>query len=864
MTTEYHDPDGVFSLLWPQLSAHLPLRNLYWKSSTRPLRAIASLDVDFVPAPSKKSSRTEDQTKDPQGEPPSPSSATQSDSQRRHQIPGLRSTPYLKLYLLRCDDKDLYKSNLRPKLREWVKEHVNAAQNSSLHSNHDAFEWLILHVVLPDTPAAAEPRFSNKKDESGDVKERTSKWAGKRNRPLLEKLRADFNEGKSGFERVAQIRLARDALPPGLTRATVPAGVTPIAENAQEQSAAWTDLVGKFKALLLSSFNVRVSQYEEDVRERELQRSLPGWNFCTFFILKEGLAQAFEAIGLTEDALLGYDELAVGLDSTIGDQLLVGATTSQLLTKTASLHALLTKTMQSGNDTQDASNSQPPLTTETKDYRGLIVSNQISVFDFRCYIFLRQMELLLKLARLVPNSQNSRTILSTLSPDNVANKNQDATPLAELSQRAARFASLIGRTLQDDLADIEAPADAPDTSFHVDATVASWTFSFIQQILDETITSAIASPASMQDSKSKSEPVRHYSYPRRQSSLLTGKEETSAAPNIAGEGLFLHDLDLEAIETIQNGELANAAACRADLVLRQRRLLEQLGDWYGWRAGSLESRRQSKTSTLGQEDPADPRRTSILFATPELRHALASPGNYRHLYELLSDHAAWYYAIAGRRKSAEQLVINQALLKFDDGDYAAAVTYFGKLAKTYGSTDWHGLELSILEKYAECLKLLSRKDELVRVRLIILARSASTARRRPGRRRVHKETGSQSADIADAPSNGPFAQLVLEAKELTYDVTAPLTKYFNLLRIDKVIELAPQGNEFRLSVTVQQLFSEQVTLDEAKVQLVQVTEEGNQDIWLQAGGPILSSGELARLWFASNVCITSEPCIETY
>jgi len=565
------------------------------------------------------------------------------------------------------------------------------------------------------------------------------------------------------------------------------------------------------------------------------------------------LAQAFEAIGLTEDALLGYDELAVGLDSTIGDQLLVGATTSQLLTKTASLHALLTKTMHAGDAEDDATDSQPPLTTETKDYRGLIVSNQISVFDFRCYIFLRQMELLLKLARLVPNPQNSRTTLSTLSPDNVANKNQDATPLAELSQRAARFASLIGRTLQDDLADIEASSNMPEQNHRIDATVASWTFGFIQQILDETITSAIASPASMQDSKSKSEPVRHYSYPRRQSSLLTGKEEIS--PSIAEEGLFLQDLDLEAIETIQNGELANAAACRADLVLRQRRLLEQLGDQFGWRAGSLLANTQSDSGTPGPEKSANPRRINTLFATPELRLALASRDNYRHLYELLSDHAAWYYAIAGRKKSAEQLIINQALLKFDDGDYAAAVTYFSKLAKTYGLTDWQGLELSILEKYGECLKLLKRKDELVRVRLTILARSAITGRQRPNRRRVHKEVSSRFSGIGGATSSGPFAQLVSEAKELTYDVTAPLTKYFNLLQIDKVIELAPQGDGFRLSITIQQLFSEQVMLDEAKVQLVQISEDGNHEIWLQAGESILSNGELARLSFTSNVCM---------
>src|SRR5271170_2855887 len=42
-----YDPYNVWSLIEEDFTAHLPLRNLHWKSSSRPLRSIQSLQVEM-------------------------------------------------------------------------------------------------------------------------------------------------------------------------------------------------------------------------------------------------------------------------------------------------------------------------------------------------------------------------------------------------------------------------------------------------------------------------------------------------------------------------------------------------------------------------------------------------------------------------------------------------------------------------------------------------------------------------------------------------------------------------------------------------------------------------------------------------
>lgn len=48
----------------------------------------------------------------------------------------------------------------------------------------------------------------------------------------------------------------------------------------------WAEFVNKMKDGILSAFDAALSQREEEVKRSEGQRQMPGWNFCTFFILK--------------------------------------------------------------------------------------------------------------------------------------------------------------------------------------------------------------------------------------------------------------------------------------------------------------------------------------------------------------------------------------------------------------------------------------------------------------------------------------------------------------------------------------------------------------------------------------------------
>jgi hypothetical protein len=53
-----------------------------------------------------------------------------------------------------------------------------------------------------------------------------------------------------------------------------------------DNPAVWAELMNKIKDGILSAFDSAVSQREDEVKRSEGQRQMPGWNFCTFFILK--------------------------------------------------------------------------------------------------------------------------------------------------------------------------------------------------------------------------------------------------------------------------------------------------------------------------------------------------------------------------------------------------------------------------------------------------------------------------------------------------------------------------------------------------------------------------------------------------
>jgi hypothetical protein len=644
LTVEYHDPSGLFPLVQEQLVSRLPLKNLHWKAPTRPLRSIDSLHVDLVPsadttsqaeiAASTPTSTTTDQGKG-------------ASKERRHQIPGLRQTPY-------------YKSTTRKQVREWVKTHTPPSQSSSSASkqeNHDAFEWMIVHVVLPDTPAASQPRGSASSASGEKEKSNLASRFTKGTTTLLEKLRADFDTAsKSGPERVAQVRLQKDSVPPHMlpqTAVTSP----PITEDPQEQERAWNDIIVKFKQLILRSFDLRVGQYEDDIREKDSQRSLPGWNFCTFFILKEGLARGFESVGLVEDALLGYDELSIGLDTVIREQALEGSTaqggvisdhSDHLFEQTSALLELSQKEAYNEHDQKSQFYDDSPINANKKDYRGQILSNKISVFDFRTYIFARQMSLLLRLG----NSQSMRSdFAARLQPrlnagvlqrsvddshvgvktESMSAETEDLFSLAELCSRALNFITFAGRLLRTDLlngyegspecledcANYGGRAKAHEITFpeqFLNNIIRSWTFSALDQILRETTTSSLPFTRYFGDagtrSASKTLPFgknakeqkmsvsepKSMIHPSRSSSLNQGRPQSADAPyaqappsaqTIFENGQYQDRSTPQqesSLPQIKNGQ-QELARTRAQLLAIQRRILEHVGETMGWNVG---------------------------------------------------------------------------------------------------------------------------------------------------------------------------------------------------------------------------------------------------------------------------------------
>ncbi|KIJ69219.1 hypothetical protein HYDPIDRAFT_80628 [Hydnomerulius pinastri MD-312] len=288
------------------------------------------------------------------------------------QIPvTLLEKPLLNLYVVACEDNETYRTTVKKQIKDW--------QTSVMSRKNQ--EWLIVHVVRPDAKIVDRKFFTMK----GSV---------------LDKIKADFNVDKR--DRCVQL-----------------------AWSAGEQSpAVWADLINKIKDGLLSALDTAVSSREDEVRRSEGQRHMPGWNFCTYFILKESLASSYEGVNLFEDALQQYNEL-----------------------EAAFIQVLREKNMSwFGSLIQPApkDDSMPLLSISKKPYRDLVLANTISVFDFRIYVLARQSALLSKIHH-----------------------------PAEICRKAIMFLSTFGRRLR------EVEPSLPEYF------IESWTFSSALSVVDQ-------------------------------------------------------------------------------------------------------------------------------------------------------------------------------------------------------------------------------------------------------------------------------------------------------------------------------------------------------------------------------------------
>ncbi|KAK5118590.1 hypothetical protein LTR85_008055 [Meristemomyces frigidus] len=871
VTVEHHDPSGVFPLVSRDIASRLPLRNLNWQSPSRPLRQIRQLHVEFVPDQFTETSlRPPVERLDSNG--PNSFDIVRSGKdvrkdavkERRHQIPGLKTSPYLRVYVLRCDDKDTYKATERNRLREWVRE--NAQTDRKRGENHEASEWLILHVVIPDTVAASEPRWRESQSEPDMLKERKTsnmKLPGKRSKTVFDRLRADFNDsGKAGQDRIAQIRVLKKDVPPDLL--PTPAVAETLAETPLERENAWKDLMDKFKTLILGPFDARVRQYETDVAEQEARRSLPGWNFCTFFIHKEGLAKALESIGLVEDALAIYDELSLGLETVVRDLASgqAGGTATTFAAHTDDIEARILgtgKTVANGTAAHEGGSKPAAKRPDLfgKDYREQIVRSNISVFDFFCYLFIRQKALILRLA----NTQGARAEMGSTA---VKDAGEDLVLTSEVCWRASSFIHNNARTLRQDLVNgskTHSPSD-------IEALVCSWTYAVADQVLAET-----AAPQ-MDLTESAEKPLANGTkglkradfgfglganpYPQRSSSLAIRKPapELQRPPSTIGESTFSppssSGTDAAPPKAAGIPGLPELATYRAELVMMQRKMLEQLAERRTWRAGwaavrhakagKLQDVSLDNAETIGDvaerngttsHEERDSATVSSLLAA-SLKLALASEADFQDVYQLLSDQAMRYYALATQTKSVEGIVGDLALLKRQQGDFEAAESFIKHLLPSYATEGWGTVEMEILIVYAECLKELHRSEDYVKIVLDLLAK----VWQRKLTRKV-LTIGLPQHDFEDdgIDASGMLSNVVQYSSRLEREMTRPMGDYFTGLEVETEVRHLEDRDGFTLHLRFRHLIEAEIELDGVSVRLVSA-DEPSQEIWLVSGGTV--------------------------
>jgi hypothetical protein len=173
------------------------------------------------------------------------------DATPKAQIPiSLLSKPYLHILFIACDDNEVYRTTVRPDIRQWM-DAVNrkAGANKSI-------EWIMVHVT---SQKVGPKKFYQTKGS------------------VFDKIRADFNHTKR--DRVVQLPRPQSPNEAAILKSDV-------TKNSDEDQALWKEFLVKVKESIVSAFDSNFASYEEDVRKVDAQRQMPGWNFCTFFIQK--------------------------------------------------------------------------------------------------------------------------------------------------------------------------------------------------------------------------------------------------------------------------------------------------------------------------------------------------------------------------------------------------------------------------------------------------------------------------------------------------------------------------------------------------------------------------------------------------
>ncbi|GAM25649.1 hypothetical protein SAMD00019534_088240 [Acytostelium subglobosum LB1] len=332
ITLTYQDDFGVWKYVEPELKNHLPLKKISWKTKTGHTKIVELMPVDIIHYDDERLKQT-------------------------FEFQNLYRKPYLYLYLVHCDETDIYKSTVKNKIKQWV-TNMNDRQQ----------EWLIIYVSLGQKSKSFLPRT------------------------VYDKIKNDFNVRR---DRCCHLRFFDDS-------------------NKNED--LWEDMLFKVKEGIVSSAEQYLTTYEEEIRRSDARRTTAGWSYLSFFFLKESLALIYERALLYEEALLQYIELEV-LFADNKSQFEKVALTPPMSGHRAtaineSTDAVAAPPAMKQAELNDGVNLFDSSTR--RYYRELIYQNRITLYDFKHYLFVRQSKLLFLLHRPIEVTRKAVSFITSV------------------------------------------------------------------------------------------------------------------------------------------------------------------------------------------------------------------------------------------------------------------------------------------------------------------------------------------------------------------------------------------------------------------------------------------------------------------
>ncbi|KAJ8026427.1 Trafficking protein particle complex subunit 10 [Holothuria leucospilota] len=259
----------------------------------------------------------------------------------------LLQLPMLHVYFTDCPDNDAYRIVTKEKIAAWM----------NLLKERNIVDWMIV-LVEPANPRRSKPKLLPKHS-------------------VVDKIRNDFCGRQT--ERLVVLHEPNN----------------PVPNNKSMES--WASFVSRLRQLFVTAYNRTFSKYEDVVRAERERRVEKDWYFCSYFLLQEELALAFESMGIYEEALVQYDELdALFTQFIINSQAGENVNWLSAFTETC--------TCWDGLNLSDTFN---------KEQRECIKNGKPSLLDLRNYLFSRQCALLFKMRKPSEVAYRSQSFMHT-------------------------------------------------------------------------------------------------------------------------------------------------------------------------------------------------------------------------------------------------------------------------------------------------------------------------------------------------------------------------------------------------------------------------------------------------------------------